>query len=204
MSGRMMSKAESSMHELVSSYALNALDPEEKAQFEEHLHQGCDACDTELRAFTQVANAIGQSIPASPPLPLRERLRSRLGHTPQVPGVLLQQSGLLISRSDELSWRTLAPGIAYKVLYEDSERRYNTSLVRMESGVCYPSHRHSGVEELFVLSGDLHVEGQIMHTGDYCRAASGTIHGETYTETGCLFLLMASQENELLTAQSPQ
>ena len=51
-----------------------------------------------------------------------------------------------------------------------------------------------------MVSGDLHVEGQIMHTGDYCRAESGTIHGETYTDTGCLFLLLASQENELLSA----
>jgi anti-sigma factor ChrR (cupin superfamily) len=119
-----------------------------------------------------------------------------------VPGVLLQQSGLLISHSEELSWRNLAPGIAYKSLYQDSARKYNTSLVRMEPGARYPSHRHAEIEELFLLSGDLHVEGQIMHAGDYCRADSGTIHGETFTDDGCLFLLLASQENELLSKQA--
>ena len=73
----------------------------------------------------------------------------------------------------------------------------------MESGAYYPSHRHVGIEELFVLSGDLHVEGQTMHSGDYCRAESGTIHGETFTDGGCLFLLLASQETEFLGAQAP-
>ena len=60
---------------------------------------------------------------------------------------------------------------------------------------------HSQIEELFLLSGDLHVEGQIMHAGDYCGADSGMIHVETFTESGCLFLLLASQQNELLSKQ---
>ena len=190
------------VHELVSSYALKALDSSEKAIFEEHLRQGCSACEADLRAFTQVADGIGKSVPANPPTQLRERLRSRLSRSSRVPGVLLHQSGLLISRSDELSWLTMAPGIAYKPLYEDSARKYNTALVRMEPGSRYPSHRHSEIEELFLLSGDLHVEGQIMHPGDYCRADSGTIHGETFTDSGCVFLLLASQENELLSQQA--
>jgi putative transcriptional regulator len=194
-----MSKADS-IHELVSSYALDALDPSEKAQFEKHMREGCVACEAELRAFNQVVDALGQSTLASPPSILRQRLRARLHGSPQVPGVLLLHGGLLISRSKDLPWQTLAPGIVYKPLFEDSERKYNTSLVRMESGASYPSHRHAGIEELFVLSGELHVEGQIMHTGDYCRAATGTIHGKTHSETGCLFLLLASQENELLAA----
>jgi len=92
----------------------------------------------------------------------------------------------------------MAPGISYKPLYEDLARKYSTSLVRMNAGAHYPSHRHSEIEELFLLSGDLHVEGQIMHSGDYCRADPGTIHGETFTDRGCLFLLLASQENEVL------
>lgn len=39
-------------------------------------------------------------------------------------------------------------------------------------------------------------------TGDYCRADSGTIHGETFTETGCLFLLLASQDNQVVQQHS--
>jgi len=192
-------QASNDVHDLVSLYALNALDDLEKTAFEDHLRQGCSACEGDLRSFARIADAIGKSVPASPPPQLRERLRSQLHVSSRVPGVLLQQSGLLISRSDELAWRAMAPGISYKPLYEDLARKYSTSLVRMDAGAHYPSHRHSEIEELFLLSGDLHVEGQIMHSGDYCRADSGTIHGETFTDCGCLFLLLASQENEVLT-----
>ena len=86
----------------------------------------------------------------------------------------------------------------YKPLYQDADRKYNTSLVRMEAGAHYPSHHHAAIEELFMLSGDLHVENQVMSAGDYCRADSGSIHGETFSDTGCLFLMMASEENQII------
>jgi len=191
-------EATNDIHGLASSYALNALDSFEKTAFEEHLQQGCSSCEADLRSFAQIADAIGRSVPASPSPELRELLLARLNRSARIPGVLLQQSGVLISRSDELSWQAMAPGISYKALYQDAERQHRTSLVRMDRGARYPSHRHREIEELFVLSGDLHVEGQIMRSGDYCRADSGTIHGETFTDSGCLFLLSASQQNEVL------
>lgn len=185
------------LHELASSYALGVLSPAERIAFEEHL-KGCAACAQDVRSFSDIANLIGESVPAAPPLQLRERLLSRVSGSPRIPGILLEQSGLLISRSDELAWQTMAPGISYKPLYEDAARKYNTSLVRMEAGAHYPSHHHAAIEELFMLSGDLHVENQVIGAGDYCRADSGSIHGETFTDAGCLFLMMASQENQLL------
>jgi anti-sigma factor ChrR (cupin superfamily) len=185
------------LHEMASLYALGALDANEKLAFEEHLRQGCESCAHDSLSFTAVVNAIGESVPAPPRAELRQRVLARVTRTPHAPGVLLEQGGLLIARSDELSWRGMAPGIVYKPLYQDATRKYSTSLVRMDPGVHYPSHRHAEIEELFLLSGDLHVEGQIMRSGDYCRADSGTIHGETFTDSGCLFLLLASQENEV-------
>lgn len=68
----------------------------------------------------------------------------------------------------------------------------------MDAGAHYPSHRHADVEELFVLSGDLHVAGEVMSAGDYCRAETESVHGETFSETGCLFLAMSSQRNQFL------
>jgi hypothetical protein len=188
------------LHELASLYALGALDGHDKVAFEEHLRQGCDACAKDVRSFTEVANLIGESVPAEPPQELGQRLLSKIKRTPRVPGVLFEQVGLLISRSEELAWHTLAPGMLYKPLYEDSTRKYNTALVRMEAGARYPSHRHAAIEELFILSGDLHVEGQIMRAGDYCRADAGTIHEETFTDSGCLFLAMHPQENQIISS----
>jgi len=190
------------VHELTSLYALNALDEPEKKILEKHLEQGCSACEVELREFTFVADAIGRSASVDAPARVRERLRSQIGLSPRVPGVVLRHSGLLITRSAELPWHTLAPGIAFKLVYGDTVRRHNTFLVRMEPGCRSPSHHHSDIEELLVISGELHVEGRPMHTGDYCRAESGTIHVETYTESGCLLLLLAPQEN-ILFSENP-
>jgi ChrR Cupin-like domain len=190
--------SDADLHELASLYVLGSLDAGEKIAFEEHLRQGCDACAKDVRSFRDIAKLIGESVPAMPPRQLRERLLSRASRSPRFPGILFEQGGLLIARSDELAWQTMAPGISYKPLYEDAARKYNTSLVRMEAGAHYPSHHHAAIEELFMLSGDLHVESQIIGAGDYCRADSGSIHGETFTDGGCLFLMMASQENQLI------
>ena len=190
------------LHELAPIYALGALDASDQASFERHLHQGCDSCTEDVRSFAEVASLVGESVPAEPPKHLRDKLLHSITHGPRVPGILFRQSGLLIARSDEFAWQTLAPGILLKTLYQDAARKYHTSLVRMEAGAHYPSHNHAEIEELFMLSGDLHVEGQLMRAGDYCRGDSGSVHGETFTDAGCLFLLMASQENQIVGPQA--
>lgn len=188
----------SQLRELAASYALNALDIEDRLDFEAHLREGCPACAQELQSFEVVTGDLGTSVPADPPPDLKARLLAKIHTAPQVPGLLLEQDGLLVSRSDEIPWRTLAPGIQVKMLYHDPVRKYHTSLVRMDAGAHYPSHRHREIEELFILSGELRVEGQTVHAGDYCRADSGTIHGETFTDAGAMFLLMASQLDEMV------
>ena len=185
------------LHELAAMHALGSLDAREREIFEQHLHQ-CEDCAGDVLSFSEVADLIGESVPAVPPERLRKRLLSRIGDSPRVPGIVMEQSGLLIARSAELAWQPLAAGIYLKPLFEDRDRKYNTSLVRMDAGAHYPSHHHAAIEELFLLSGDLHVEGQVMRAGDYCRADSGSIHGETFTDGGCLFLLMASPENQIV------
>jgi anti-sigma factor ChrR (cupin superfamily) len=147
-----------------------------------------------------IAGRIGQSVLASPPRQLRERLLSRVKDSSRIPGVLFDHGGLLIARSDELAWQAVAPGISYKPLYQDAARQYNTSLVRMEAGAQYPGHHHTAIEELFMLSGDLHMEDQVMRAGDYCRGDSGSLHGETFSDSGCLFLLMVSRENPIVAS----
>jgi anti-sigma factor ChrR (cupin superfamily) len=186
------------LHELADLYALGSLEGRDKVAFEEHLRQGCDDCANDVRSFAEIASLIGESVPAAAPQRLRERLLSKIDGSPRVPGIVLEHSGLLIARSEELAWQPIASGVFLKTLFEDRARMYDTSLVRMEAGAHYPSHHHAAIEELFLLSGDLHVEDQVMRAGDYCRADSGTIHGETFTDDGCLFLLMASPENQII------
>jgi DNA-binding NarL/FixJ family response regulator/quercetin dioxygenase-like cupin family protein len=112
--------------------------------------------------------------------------------------ILLDGFGLFIARTEGMEWQLgAAPGCQWKVLFVDG-RQCVTSLVRMQAGTHFPAHRHGGEEEVFLLDGDLVVEGQIMKPGDYCRAETGSVHGETYTESGCTFLLRASQHDEII------
>jgi quercetin dioxygenase-like cupin family protein len=90
------------------------------------------------------------------------------------------------------------PGIFSKLLFNDVNRQYVTQIVRMDPGTTYPSHRHSQVEELYLLEGDLLVEGQKMGPGDYCRGEPESVHGEVYTETGALFFVLSSPQDEIL------
>jgi quercetin dioxygenase-like cupin family protein len=54
------------------------------------------------------------------------------------------------------------------------------------------------MEELFMLEGELMVEGTKMVAGDYCCGAPGSVHGAVYTESGALFVVLSSQNDVLL------
>lgn len=187
----------SDLNELASSYVLGALDPDLKEAFDEHLRAGCKTCETELRSYEKLAAELVESVAQEPPASVRERLFAKVAQVPRAPGVILDRGGIVVYRPDEIAWTPLAPGIEVKLLSKESERRYNTCLVKMDAGARYPRHRHGDVEELFLLSGDLHLAGDMMRPGDYCRAEAETIHDESYTEAGCVFLVRSSR-NEML------
>ena len=60
------------VHELTAGYALDALDPAERATFEEHL-SSCERCREELQGFWQVSGALAHAAGGpTPPASLRE------------------------------------------------------------------------------------------------------------------------------------
>ena len=62
------------LHDLTAGYALDALDPDERARYEEHL-ASCERCREELQEFWQVAGALGRAAGGpTPPASLRERI----------------------------------------------------------------------------------------------------------------------------------
>jgi anti-sigma factor ChrR (cupin superfamily) len=189
-------------------FALGSLRGEEKAVFEQHIREGCEICDKDILDLAGVVENLALAVPpVEPSAAIRQRLLDSVTANPRRPagpellrntkGVLLQQSGLLIARSADMSWERVAPGISRKILSVDSNRSCCTSLIRAEAGTRYPRHRHAGVEELLVLEGDLHVHGVIMRVGDYCHAEPDSIHEETFTEGGCILLQVASQFDQI-------
>ena len=185
------------VHELVSLFALGALDADEKLRFEDHLEE-CASCQAELRSLNEVTSGLGSSHSAEPPAHLRERLLERTHGSRQAPGLVFEQNGILVARSTDIPWRTMGPGIQVKLLYTDAERKYRTTLVRMDAGAYMPKHHHKEIEELFILSGELHVQGQIARAGDYCRAEANTIHEAAFTPSGAMFLAIACEQDEYM------
>lgn len=65
---------EPGIHELTAGYALDALDPEERSAYEEHL-AGCDRCRDELSSFWDVTASLALAATGPEPRPeLRERI----------------------------------------------------------------------------------------------------------------------------------
>ena len=191
-------------------FALGSLRGEEKAAFEQHVHEGCAVCEQELDGLADVMENLAlTATPVEPSGTVRRRLLDLLNTESRksvarpellqevAKGILLRQHGLLIARSADMPWKPVAPGISCKILSVDSERSYSTCLIRAEAGARYPRHRHADVEELLVLEGDLHVHGVVMRAGDYCRAEPDSIHEETFTENGCVLLQVASQLDQM-------
>jgi len=89
-------------------------------------------------------------------------------------------------------WEDVAPGISCKLLATDAKRDRVSMLVRLAPDTAYPPHSHAGVEELFLLDGELWIEDRKLHPGDYNRAEPGTADKRVWSETGCTCVLITS------------
>lgn len=95
----------------------------------------------------------------------------------------------------EPAWEEAGPGIFCKLLATDAENDRVSMLVRLAPGAAYPPHRHAGVEELYLLHGELVIDGRILHPGDYNRAEPGTGDELVWSQTGCTCVLLTSTQD---------
>lgn len=191
-------------------YALGALDEDEAGRLEDHLQEDCQTCTGELESFRTVAFGLSIApIPVEPPPAVRTELLKRISSQSlsedapsQVwkawPGSDLSVP-LLTVRAGEQNWEeTSFPGVRVRRLSSDPARDCVTMLVKMASGSHYPRHRHGGVEECFVLEGDLHVGDRVLYAGDYQRASGDSVHEVQSTVGGCTLFILSSLQDELL------
>jgi anti-sigma factor RsiW len=74
----------SDVHTLSGAYALNALAPEEAAEFRQHL-DGCPACRDEVRELQLAAARMGAAEASTPPPDLKARILAAADRLPQEP-----------------------------------------------------------------------------------------------------------------------
>lgn len=181
---------------LAALYALGALDDAEAAAFERRLAAGDAECHAELEAFRATAVDLAYGAEAQPPPPaLRARLLERIAAIEQP---VIEQDGLRFVRSGRLEWQGHPQmEVEMKLLFSTPDGR-RTRLVRIPPGGSYPAHRHTGVEEIYLIEGDLEVAGFLMRSGDYCRAEAGSVHDGIRTAGGCVFIITAAAPDEML------
>ena len=163
-----------------------------------------EASDQEQAMFRETVDLItmitlAQMPEVTPPAHLKDKLMDSLKERPKqatsttvgeaVPGYtfMLDSGG---------EWRELpVNGARIKELSCSKENGTAVFILEMDPGARLPSHDHRGMEEAFVLHGDLQMRGQVLRAGDYMRAEPGTKHQDLYSEEGCRALLITSLDN---------
>ena len=179
--------------ELVFLYTLRALPSSDIPAVEAHI-SACADCRHDMETLRPIIGAF-VSWPTDvlrPSASLWERLARRIAaETGQESVVPASQ------QRAEPDWEEAAPGLAYQVLAADTENDRVSLLVRLAPGAAYPPHRHAGVEELYLLHGELMIDDKKLYPGDYNRAEPGSADQRVWSETGCTCVLLTSTRDIL-------
>ena len=190
--------------ELACLNVLGMLDPSDRERLERE-----QTTNAELRAealtYEEVAAQIGLAVPAVKPSPrLKDRLMASIAKPkPKARPSELEElePGIHVARAEQGTWRkTPFPGITFRQLYMDPLTRMATSLLRLEPGSVYPTHRHAEAEQAFVLEGSCYQGSVRLKKGDYQLALGATVHHPIQTDEGCLLLICASLHDEFVKA----
>jgi len=176
--------------DLVPVYALRGLEAAEMQSAAAHI-SGCADCKQELESLRPALEALAgcRAEILTPPLLLWEQLLERIGADPA--------GSQPKAAWREPDWEEVAPGICCKLLSTDTQRDRVSMLVRLAPATEYPPHRHGGVEELHLLSGELWIDERKLEPGDYNRAEPGTADKLVWSATGCTCLLITSPADVL-------
>ena len=181
----------------VSAYVLQMLPQREAEAFEAHI-TSCPHCRQELETLQPVASSLAcwptdvlrPSASVSLQARLARRIEAETGTSPVAPPA---------KPWNEPAWEEVAPGIFCKLMATDTDKQRVSMLVRLMPGVEYPPHTHAGLEELWLLDGELWIDERKLVPGDYNRAEAGSGDKRVWSETGCTCVLITSTQ-DLLTS----
>jgi len=207
----------------IELFLVGALDLQEAETLRAHLASGCASCQRALAETARMLRALPAawlSATASPAAVAPPAMKQRLLHSikndlpvtappehqvwknwPDQSSQVSSLAALLTVPANEGMWEeTGINGITTKRLFVDKKNDSVTMLVRMPPGASYPRHHHGGVEQCYVLEGDIRVGDLVFHAGDYQCAVADSIHGVQSTENGCLLFIISSLHDEVLAA----
>ncbi len=197
------------LEEQACLYAAGALPAAEEQAFEAQLAQ-----NAELREFVssmrETAATIALAAPQlAPPSGLKRKVLDAAAAKGGSVVAERQSTPVTAGRKDpgfsfveaheSKGWKQLpVPGAWIKFLSIEPAKGYAVLLGKLEAGVRYPAHFHEGAEEIYMITGDLHIGDRKLGPGDFHHADAGTSHPVNYSEEGCTLLAVLPADHELV------
>ena len=93
-------------------------------------------------------------------------------------------------------WVERRPGVFWKVLWEEADRK--AVLMRYSAGATVARHRHLGDEQIYVLEGSITDDTGTCTAGNYARRPPGCIH-TVRSDAGALVMAIMTGGTEPLS-----
>ena len=191
--------------EQASLYVLGALTSAEASAFEAEVRASDELRDL-VRSLQRTTGLLAMASPAvAPPRDLREKVLRRIDSAgARATATGASESRMLaglrfLTANDQGGWKQLpVPGAWIKLLSLERERGYAVLLGKLEPGVRYPAHLNVGPEDIYILTGDLHVSGRRLGPGDFHHADAGSQHEVNYSVEGCTLLAVMTSDHPLV------
>ncbi|CDH44717.1 cupin domain-containing protein [Candidatus Contendibacter odensensis] len=175
---------------LAGDYVLGTLSGSELTEFEAAL-AGNPGLRQQVAAWEQRLTPLAVTLSEATPRPaLWEAIEAALDAAGPPATVTV--------RAQEGEWRTLAPGVAVKLLLVDQDAGFQSFLLRLAPGCQLPAHDHGALEECLLLEGDMLIGDRYYTVGDYHAALPGSQHAPLSTRNGGLVFLRSELRPELM------
>ena len=173
---------------LVLADSVGAIDPDERVELRARLDALTPEQRLEVAHLYDIASTVALTAPAlEPPAHVRERLLA----------ATREPVRYTVWAADAEWVDTGMPGIRSRILTVDKARSLVTLLIRAERGAVYPSHKHHGPEDCFIIKGSVVMDGRVLRAGDFHHADAESEHGEITTTEGAEVLIVGSVEDYL-------
>ncbi len=193
--------------ETASLYALGALPADEWRAFEDVLRRNAEVRQL-VHSLQRAADQMALAVPSAPiSAQLKEKILRLVRHA-EAPVIVHQPAETAAEKkpgfhfhcaSDPAGWKELPlRGAWIKLLSLEKDRDYAVLLGRLGPGVRYPAHKHFGAEELYILTGDLHIGDRTLGPGDFHHSDAGTSHEDNHSVKGCTLLAVLPVDHELV------
>ncbi len=99
-----------------------------------------------------------------------------------------------IVNEKDVQWMKLeslpGPGVEGKLLAVDRDTKAHSFLVKYEAGTVFPPHRHTCLEQVYILEGEVEYGGKVYGPGTHLIFPAGYEHGTFTNKVQLIELVM--------------